>query len=116
MHGKSIRIPGPRGLRARRVLRRVAREPKPPGRTAHSTRARAAPGAAPVSLSGRCGPASRTGPGTYRRERLPIMCVCLIDTNTQHTPGHTLKSLTGALLVQTAAARAAGPAPPRAAS
>ena len=42
MHGKSIRIPGPRGLRARRVLRRVAREPKPPGRTAHSTRARAA--------------------------------------------------------------------------
>ena len=52
MHGKSIRIPGPRGLRARRVLRRVAREPKPPGRTAHSTRARAAPGAAPVSLSG----------------------------------------------------------------
>ena len=110
MHGKSIRIPGPRGLRARRVLRRVAREPKPPGRTAHSTRARAA-GAAPD-----CGPASRTGPGTYRRERLPIMCVCLIDTNTQHTPGHTLKSLTGALLVQTAAARAAGPAPPRAAS
>ena len=112
MHGKSIRIPGPRGLRARRVLRRVAREPKPPGRTAHSTRARAAPGAA-AGL--RTGP-SRTGPGTYRRERLPIMCVCLIDTNTQHTPGHTLKSLTGALLVQTAAARAAGPAPPRAAS
>ena len=112
MHGKSIRIPGPRGLRARRVLRRVAREPKPPGRTAHSTRARA-----PRGRRGRTadGP-SRTGPGTYRRERLPIMCVCLIDTNTQHTPGHTLKSLTGALLVQTAAARAAGPAPPRAAS
>lgn len=61
MHGKSIRIPGPRGLRARRVLRRVAREPKPPGRTAYSTRARAA-GAAPD-----CGPASAgmpPGPAT----------------------------------------------------
>lgn len=60
MHGKSIRIPGPRGLRARRVLRRVAREPKPPGRTAHSTRARAARAPRPD-----CGPA-RPGPDPGR--------------------------------------------------
>lgn len=53
MHGKSIRIPGPRGLRARRVLRRVAREPKPPGRTAHSTRARAARRRAPLRTADR---------------------------------------------------------------
>ena len=113
MHGKSIRIPGPRDLRARRVLRRVAREPKPVAGSDRALDSGPRRGRRPVSPD--CG-TSRTGPGTYRRERLPIMCVCLIDTNTQHTPGHTLKSLTGALLVQTAAARAAGPAPPRAAS